>query len=150
MGTRGLERDDVATWVLKANPDIYDVEAALEVGAFDEWRLAPSYRLELISVGDPCLLWVTGEDRGFCGAGEVTDLPVVGQGGTEYWRDLREKMKVRPYLPVDMRPIPKIREDELLSDPRFGEPEIIRVRQASNPSYLNASQFEVVTTLMGK
>jgi hypothetical protein len=90
---------------------------------------------------------VTGKDRGFYAAGEVTGLPADGQGGG-HWVDPDEKSKIRPYLPVDMRPIPGIREEELLSDPRFREAEFIRIRRIGNPSYLNASQFEVVRGLM--
>jgi hypothetical protein len=147
MPTRRPERDDVAAWVLKANPDMYDVEAALQVPAIESWRLADSYRRDLISVGDPCLLWVTGKDRGFYAAGKVTGLPADGQGGG-HWVDSDEKSKVRPYLPVDMKPILGIREEELLSDLRFREAEFIRSRRIGSPSCLNASQFDVVRGLM--
>jgi hypothetical protein len=149
VGRTRLRREDVAAWVLKGSPDIYDVEGALVADdPFESWRLSPSYRLDLIAVGDPCLLWVSGKDRGFRASGEVTGLPSVDQGGTRHWVKLREKKKVRPYLPVDLRPIPKILEPELLADPRFEGAEVIRIRQMSNPSYLTRSQFEAVRSRM--
>jgi hypothetical protein len=140
----------VEAWVLKANPEIYDVEAAFAAGEvpFDSWRLNPSYRVELIEVGDKVFLWMTGPGRGVCAVGYVAGLPYVSQGGTRFWRNLEEKSKVRPYLPVDLVPIVKIEETELLLDPRFRNAEVIRARQMSNPSFLTTEECAALTDLL--
>lgn len=148
--TRQLDRQAIAGWLLKANPAIYDVEAALQDRVpFSSWRLAPSYRLELIAPSDPVVLWLTGPDRGVIAAGVVTDVPVTSRGGTEYWVDAEEKAKIRPYLPVRMTPIPKIREEELTSSASFQQAEVIRVRQMGNPSFLTHDELAIVKDLMG-
>ena len=108
-------------------------------------RLNPSYRVELIQEGDNVVLWMTGPRRGVCALGYVAGLPYVSQGGTRFWRDLEEKSKVRPYLPIDLIPVRCIEETSLVHDPRFRTAEVIRVRQMSNPSYLTPEEYEAVT-----
>jgi hypothetical protein len=148
--TRILDRETVGAWLLKANPSVYDVESALANGvSFDSWRLAPTYRVGLISPRDPVVLWLSGPERGIVAAGVVRDRPFTSKGGTEYWIDAEEKVKTRPYLPVDLVPIPKIVEDELVSAPSFANAEVIRIRQMGNPSYLTHEELEVVKRLMG-
>jgi EVE domain len=149
--TRKLERETIAAWVVKASPDIFDVEAAIADGAvpFESWRLAPSYRVALVAVGDAVVLWVSGPDAGILAAGTVTGRPYVTQGGTRYWVDVEEKAKLRPYLPVELVPIHKIGRRELMSDARFHDAEVVRAPQMSNPSYLTQDELEVVRDLMG-
>jgi hypothetical protein len=147
---RQLDRKSVAAWLLKANPSIYDAEGALrDLTSFGAWRLAPSYRVGLIAVEDPVVLWLTGRDRGIIAAGEVTGAPYESTGGTDYWVDDDEKAKVRPYLPVRLEPIPKITEDELTTNPAFNEAEVLKIRQMGNPSYLTEDEFDVIKDLMG-
>ena len=47
---------EVAAWMFKANPEVWDVLAFLESGVdVDSWRMAPSYRVDLIEPGHPAL-----------------------------------------------------------------------------------------------
>jgi len=71
---------DVAAWLFKASPAIWDIGTALGQGVeLDWWRLAPSYRVGLVHEGHPCAMWVTrGDPRvasGVWALGEVVGEP---------------------------------------------------------------------------
>lgn len=147
---RKLDVETVAAWVLRSSPDVYDVETAIASGEVPEgWRLAYSYRVDMIDIGDPVVLWLSGSASGIIAAGAVAGPPDMDQGGTRYWIDEEEKAKVRPYLPVELHPVSKIEKWELMSDRRFNQAEVIRVPQMGNPSYLTDDEFALVRELMG-
>jgi hypothetical protein len=144
-----LETGDVGAWLLKANPRYFDIEGALAAGErIDSWRLAQSYRVELITEGDRVVLWVTGSRRGICAMGLVTGTPTPSVGGSSFWQDEDEKGKARPYLPISVSPIEKLTESELVRDERFDSAELITARQMGNPSYLTRLQCEAVIDLL--
>ncbi|MHB1988824.1 MAG: hypothetical protein ACYCSF_12725 [Acidimicrobiales bacterium] len=55
------------TWILQANPKLYDVDGALQAGGTIYWRI-PQYAAE-VSPGDAALIWRSGKDAGFVGWG---------------------------------------------------------------------------------
>lgn len=135
-----LTADDVACWVLKSN---HPPEALLR-----RWRpgtttvldrcVRPSYRLTLMSPGQPCLLWVSGRDRpGVHALGEVAgpvdDAAPGGPAVAVRWTRLAQ--------PVDRA--------GLLADPATRAAEVLRMPAGSNPSWLSAGQYAAVLAHAG-
>ncbi len=131
----------VGAWLLKANPAVWDVGAFLASGAqVDSWRLAPSYRCELMAPGQPAVLWVTRGDpayeSGVWAVGRVTGHPIADAGDPddELWRDQGARHQVRPFVELRMDvlaravPVADCRDDPVLSTmelfraPRMGSP----------------------------
>jgi hypothetical protein len=96
-----------------------------------------SYRLALITPGQPCLLWVSGRQQpGVHALGEVTTPAVEGPAGPVVgvrWTRLAE-------------PVPRA---ELLADPAARDAEVLRMPAGSNPSWLSAPQYAAVLDLLG-
>jgi len=55
------------TWILQANPNLYDIDAALQTRPVIYWRV-PQYTNEL-KPGDRALIWRAGKQAGFVGWG---------------------------------------------------------------------------------
>ncbi len=92
----------------------------------------PSYRLDLMAAGQPCLLWLSGRaDPGVHALGTI-DGPVGANGDG-------------PVVPVRLvlldEPVPRA---ELLADPRMQTAEVLRMPAGSNPSWFSAEQFAAV------
>ena len=96
-----------------------------------------SYRLELMSAGQPCLLWLSGRDRpGVHGLGVLT-------GGAEPDGD---SWAVPLRLTLLAEPVPRA---DLLIDPVARDAEVLRMPAGSNPSWLSPAQFAAVLTRVG-
>jgi hypothetical protein len=134
-----LTAGDVACWVLKTTRP----PSAIAPGwTAPEHRLLDrcvrrSYRLDLISPGQPCLLWLSGRDRpGVHALGEITD-------GVE---ERADGPVVHVRLALLAEPVPRA---DLLSDPRLHDAEVLRMPAGSNPSWLSAGQFAAVLDRAG-
>ena len=94
---------EVAAWVFKANPDVWDVESHLaRHGAVDRWTLAPGYRGDLLVPGHRAVLWLTGSRAGVIAVGTVTGLA---------YEDLDEdEGRLRRWAPVQLRAVPPVRK----------------------------------------
>lgn len=146
----------VGAWMLKANPAVWDIGAALEQGlGVDWWRLAHSYRAELVHRGHPCVLWITkGDPRvpsGIWGIGTVTGEPVDGSGDPEdpLWTDEVARAQIRPRIPVTMRILDRpVHRDRLRSDPLLGDLEILRVPRIGNPAAVTPDQWSVIEQMV--
>ena len=138
----------VGAWLLKANPAVWDIGAFLRSGAqVDRWRLAPSYRTDLLAVGHPAVLWVTRGDPdrepGVWAvgrvSGEVSDD--VGEPDDPLWRDTGAQRQIRPYVEVrltvlraalpaaELRAHPALAGMELFRAPRMGSPVALTPRE---------------------
>jgi hypothetical protein len=147
----------VGAWLLKASPSIWDIGTALGDGVeLDWWRLAPSYRADLVHAGHPCAMWVTrGDDRvasGLWAIGEVTGEPHedVGDPDDPLWRDEGARRQLRPRVPVRL----EVLEDCLAvgtfrADPRLERAEILRVPRIGNPAALTPQEWDAVRDLAG-
>ena len=129
-----LTRDDVACWVFKTSR----APAALLPGWLPGAErsltrcVRPSYRLQLMAPGQPCLLWLSGRhEPGVHALGVLTGTARFGDAG--------------PIVPVRLtlleEPVPRA---ELLEDPRARDAEVVRMPAGSNPSWLSADQFAAV------
>ena len=145
----------VGGWLLKARPSIWDIGTALRDGTdLDWWRLAPSYRAELVRAGHRCAMFVTrGDGRvrsGVWAIGEVTGDPVEDTGDPDdpLWRDEAAQRQLRPRIPVrlDVLGEPVARE-AMVADPRLAGTEILRVPRIGNPAALTPGEWSALCEL---
>lgn len=130
---------DVACWVLKSAAPTSRLAPGWRPGT-SWWTtrcVRHSYRLGLMSPGQPCLLWVSGRaDPGVHALGELTAGPQETDGG--------------PVAPVRLvllqDPLPRA---VLLGDPVARDAEVLRMPAGSNPSWLSRAQFAVVLARIG-
>ena len=129
-----LTRADVACWVFKSSVPPEGLVPGWRPGA-SQWLtrcVRPSYRLELMASGQPCLLWVSGRvDPGVHAVGRLTAGPHEADGG--------------PVAPVRLTrlrvPLPRA---ALLTHPVARDAEVLRMPAGSNPSWLSAEQYAAV------
>lgn len=147
----------VGAWLLKANPAVWDIGTALRDGTeLDWWRMARSYRNDLVAPGQPCAMWVTRGDRrvgsGVWALGEVTG-PVHEDSGDPddpLWRDEAARRQLRPRLPVRLEVLdrPVLRE-EFVADPRLDHAEVLVVPRIGNPAVLTPDEWQALLELVG-
>jgi hypothetical protein len=134
-----LAGGDVACWVLKSTRPPAELAPGWPAAASRvlDRCVRRSYRLDLMAVGQPCLLWLSGRDRpGVHALGEVS-------GHVE---DRPEGPVVPVRLTLLTEPVPR---SELMADPRMREAEVLRMPAGSNPSWLSAEQFAAVLDRVG-
>jgi hypothetical protein len=137
---RRLTRADVGCWAFKSSVPPDGLEPGWAAGSSRSMTrcVRPSYRLELMAAGQPCLLWVSGRiDPGVHALGTLAAGPHQHDGG--------------PVAPVRLtrlrEPLPRA---ALLSDPVARDAEVLRMPAGSNPSWLSAEQFTVVLDRIGE
>jgi len=93
----GAEAD--AAWIFQGNPKRYDIDDYLSRYSYIYWS-APRHRSEL-RVGDPCLVWRSGEKAGAIAIGRIAEAPqqisdvnFLDCLGEDLWRDSPETIKV--------------------------------------------------------
>lgn len=139
---------EVAAWLFKAKPEVWDVIGAIKAKLADaaapgvtSWEMAASYRVDLVSPGQPCVLWVTGGRKsattGVWGLGEIACPP---------WADaIREDGRQRFEVGVDFDLVAEpVRLIELAGDERFARSEIIRAPRVSSPVALTGPELEAI------
>lgn len=128
-----LTPDDVACWLLKSAGPPADLPGPGDGPRRLRRCLRRSYRLDLMSAGQPVLLWVSGrEEPG------VRAVGVVAAGPDD-----------DDVVDVDLVTLrsPVLRADLLLDD-RFRTAEVVRMAAGSNPSHLTHRQLEAVVDLL--
>jgi hypothetical protein len=135
-----LEPPDVAGWLLKSTRAPAGIDPGWAPGEERELTrcVRRSYRLELVSPGQPVVLWVSGRVRpGVHAVGTVSGPVGAGDGDG-------------PVLPVRLTSLPDpVERGELLADPGFRSAEVLRMPAGSNPSWLTAAQLGAVLTRAG-
>lgn len=136
---------EVAAWVFKANPEVWDVEGHLaRAGAVDRWPLAPGYRGDLLTAGQPALLWLTGGRAGVIAAGAV-----AGPAYDDHDHDQTHRRRWRRWAPVRLAAVAPARKAALLADPRFHRAEVVRLPRLGSPLALTTPELEVVEDAIG-
>lgn len=142
-----LVREDVGGWVMKANPVVWDIHAARAAGEeLTSFRLTPSYRLDLLAVGDPVLIWVTRDHERRLPAGFMADAEVAGPPRTR-----SSEAGPRPYVPLRAA----VWWDRILTadvvrgHPALMDLEVLRAPRIGNPSYVTPTQLAAVDDLLG-
>lgn len=158
MIARLRDGTEVEAWMLKANPDVWDVEAALREGRdLDTWRLAPSYRVELVRPGHPCVLWVTGTGAraaraGVRALGVVTTEPYpdVGDPDDPAWGDPAAARVERPYVGVRLDVLAEpVSRSEVRADPRLADLEVLRRPRMGSPLAVRAGEWAAMQEAAG-
>ncbi len=151
MPSARLSTTDVACWVLKANPQTYDLLAQWhQQGPFKVGGWVPlrrTYRLDLMAPGQRCLLWVSGpEAPGIYAIGTLTGVVQDNsRGGGKYWRDPVKARQLGPGVPIKVAPLSTpVPRTDLMQQAAFQNAEFVRMAAGSNPSYLDPDQFKVV------
>jgi len=143
----------VGAWLLKANPEVWDVLGALtRHEQLDRWRLAWSYRVALVDVGHPCVLWVTGPRSaahvpGIWAVGHVTSCPEAepDDPSDPGWGNGVQPTDVRPYVGVNLQvlasPLARV---EIAADPRLAQTEVLRRPRMGSPLVMTPDEWAVV------
>jgi hypothetical protein len=129
-----LASADVACWVIKTTRPPEGMVSGWPAGTTRELTrcVRPSYRLDLMAEGQPCLLWVSGRDRpGVHALGSLAGPP----------RDDATGRVVPVRLTLLAAPVDRA---ELLADPVARHAEVLRMPAGSNPSWLSREQFDAV------
>jgi hypothetical protein len=129
-----LAATDIACWVFKSSVPAAELAPDWRPGTARAMRrcVRPSYRLDLMALGQPCLLWISGRSHpGVHALGSLTATPHEEDGG--------------PVVPVELTllsdPLPRA---VLLADPRTRDAEVLRMPAGSNPSWLSAAQYHSI------
>ena len=131
-----LEPSDVAGWLLKSTRAPAEIVPGWAPGEERELTrcVRRSYRLELVSPGQPVVLWVSGRV-----------LPGVHAVGTVSGPVRTDDGDDGPVFPVRLTSLPApVDRGELLADPGFRSAEVLRMPAGSNPSWLSAAQLGAV------
>ena len=137
-----LEPSDIAGWLLKSTRAPAEIDPGWAPGEERELTrcVRRSYRLELVSPGQPVLLWVSGRVRPGVHALGTVSGPVRADGRDDDG----------PVLPVRLISLPDpVDRGELLVDPGFRSAEVLRMPAGSNPSWLSAPQLKAVLVRAG-
>ena len=128
---------EVAAWVFKANPAVWDVEGHLaRHGSVDRWTLAPSYRADLLGAGHRALLWLTGARAGVIAVGTVM--------GPAYDDLDEDDGRLRRWAPVHLVAVPPLRKPDLLEDPRCRRLEMVRSARLGSPMAVDADELAAI------
>jgi hypothetical protein len=134
-----LAAADIACWVVKSAVPPGQLALDWLPGTTRSMTrcVRPSYRLDLMAPGQPCLLWVSGRtDPGVHALGSLIGAPREADGG--------------PVVPVDLTLLPDpLARAALLADPATRDAEVLRMPAGSNPSWLSQAQFAVIRELVG-
>lgn len=151
-----IDDSNLGAWVLKCNPEVYDLRAAVDAGIahVDSWSVRPGYRAEMMAAGQRVLLWVSGNGRrmarGIWGTGwvrgAVREIDVEEQPG--FWVDQGARRSVRLAVPVW---VPVLEEPVTVAEIRgagLGDLEVLRIPQGANPSWVSKEQLSVLEHLL--
>jgi hypothetical protein len=137
LTNRAITEDSFGAWLVKASPAALPTEELVRNGfaGITSRCVRATYRTELIREGQPVLLWVSGNDprhpAGIYASGHTTG-PVDEAAPT-------------PEMPVRLRPVrPTVHRKEILDHPTLSAIEVIRMPAGSNPSYLDAEQYDAL------
>jgi len=134
---RAITKESLGAWLVKASPASLPVEDHTRTGFADITSrcVRATYRTDLVSEGQPVLLWVSGNDprspAGIYASGHTTG-PVDVDAPS-------------PEMPVRLRAVqPAVHRKEILDHPTLSAIEVIRMPAGSNPSYLDAEQYDAL------
>jgi len=160
-----LTSETLGAWVLKCNPDVYDLPAALAAGEpQDSWLVVDNYRTHMMRQGQPVVIWVTGSEGahpepGVWMVGHVAEeaflLPDLLEGEVDdpdavlYWLDTSKAVKGEWWVPIEVEAVdPVLPRAVIQADPRLRDMELLRIPAMSNPSYLTRDEFAALRDLL--
>ncbi len=153
---RTVDRAQLGAWLLKCNPQAWDLRAFLASGEdrVTSWSVQPGYRSALMRPGDRALFWVSGDGRqgfarGVWGLGHVTAEAESWSEATQgFWRARGGHHRIRARVEVDIRLLGEPVSDLELRQAGVGDLEVQRQPFAANPSWVTAGQLDRVDELL--
>ncbi|CUR62497.1 conserved hypothetical protein [metagenome] len=133
---RALTRETLGAWLVKASGATPSTGEHVRAGFADvaSWCARPTYRTELVSAGQPVLLWVSGTESehpaGIYARGRTTGPASEG------------------VMPMTLLPLeaPLLRA-ELVGHPDLSSLEVLRMPAGSNPSFVTPPQLAVLVSM---
>ena len=113
-------------WVFQANPDRYDLLAAVSRGTDDSWAMNTSR--SVVTVGERIFFYVSGREAGVYATGRVTSLPVERTEDDPAFQ--YGKWGIRTSYELEI--VPPILREELLGDPLLSQEAIFTGWQGTN------------------
>lgn len=153
MTTPLVTEDNLGAWLLRCNPEVWDLPAAMADGQtwISSWTVARNYRSRLMAEGQRVVLWAGGNGkriaRGLWGLGHVTgptydfipdDLEPEDIG---YWLDKATKAAHDNVVPVDIPLLGTPITDSDLRAAGIDDLEVQVQAQGSNPSWISKEQL---------
>ena len=135
---------DIACWVLKSRTAPEQIVPGWAAGASQTLTrcLRRSYRMELMAPGQPCLLWLSGQqDPGVQALGRLTSAAFLPPESDPAGREASVTASLRRLE----EPVPR---RVLLADHVLSGAEVLRMPAGSNPSYLSPAIFEALLELL--
>jgi predicted RNA-binding protein with PUA-like domain len=142
-------QNNFGAWVLRCNPDIYDLPREVEDGLnlVDTWSVSENYRTEMMAPGNPVLLWMSGTKiGGIWGIGRVAGpaiyLPDFRKNQFEYWKTDKAKAANKLYAQVEIAIIRNVVPEFLIKQNKvLANSEIVKQPQLANPSCITSEEF---------
>jgi hypothetical protein len=101
------------TWILQANPKLYDIDAALKVKPVLYWRI-PQYADE-VEKGDRALIWRAGKQAGLVGWGVFLSEPELYDLSSErpsFWKTSVQGQSGEKHAPLRAWPATEVPKSE--------------------------------------
>lgn len=121
-------------WVFQANPNIYDLEAALNAGQ-RTFRWSVNQHKEHIHTDDRVYLWLSGSDGGLLAQGVILSEPTMMDDGEEiqfYTSPPEDSLSLRVELRIDNVLATPIQRAELHEEPLLQSMSLLRAPQGTN------------------
>lgn len=137
----------MTTWIFQANPDRYDIMAALQDGqTVTEWSI--SQHVDDLAPGDRAVLWVSGRHNpGVYAVGRVTGEPFTAVIDDPHWQRIEDRTTPMLRYPLEFDTVligNPVHRAELVEDPRFAESRIVKQPFAGNPLLLTESEWDAI------
>lgn len=160
MASGAINEKNFGAWLLKANPDTWDIVGFREDGGgvITSWSVSGNYRTEMMRTGDPVVFWVSGRspdmESGIWGVGHVL-TPAYPKRDDEvddgYWLDLDAMSAVHStvavQIPLFEEPLPRA---DMKAMTGLQSLEVLRMPQGSNPSWVDADAWQVLQGVLGE
>lgn len=102
------------TWILQANPKLYDIDAALKARPVLYWRI-PQHADE-VAEGDRALIWRSGKQAGLIGWGVFLSEPELydlSKGPDSYWKTSVQGQATERRAPIRVWPAMEVPKSEV-------------------------------------
>lgn len=151
-----VDRSTLGAWLLKCNPDLWDLRGLLDAGddRLTSWAVQPGYRARLMAPGDLVAFWVSGDGRqgfarGVWGLGTiVAEAEPWVETDQGLWRNPSASHRVRARVEVDIRLLAAPVTDQQLRAAGIDGLEVQRQPFMGNPSFLSRDDLGAVRELL--
>jgi hypothetical protein len=141
MTGRLVSPDNLGAWLIKCNADVTGIAGMVRRGEpVGKWCVQPSYRTALMRRGQRVIFWVSGSRRrrpGIWGLGWLAGGAVADPDAD------RPRLRV-PLDVVFLADADRVDRDALGADARLCDLEVLRMPQASNPSFVSAAHLSII------